>query len=101
MGRGKNLNGAEPWKEYGLTKGAYYNRMRKGIPFDKQCRRGRPGDIELAKLREEFGEVRKAEYGRFSGKSYENPKEKLLMLREKYKNGIPDGLVENWIMNLG
>ena len=44
MGRGKNLNGAEPWKEYGLTKGAYYNRMR---------------------------------------------------------NGIPDGLVENWIMNLG
>lgn len=100
MGRGKNLNGAEPWKEYGLTKGAYYNRMRKGIPFDKPCKRGRPAG-ELAKLREEFGEVRKAERGRYSGMRYKNTKEKLLMLREKYKNGIPDGLIENWIMNLG
>lgn len=101
MGRGKNLNGAEPWKEYGLSRGAYYNRMRKGIPFDKQCKRGRPADIELAKLREEFGKVKKAEVGRFSGKRYKNTNEKLLMLREKYKNGIPAGLVENWIMNLG
>ena len=94
MGRGKSLNGAEPWKEYGLTKAAYYNRMRRGIPFDKQCKRGRPGDIELARLREEFGQVRRTVHGRFSGRNYTNSPEKIEAIKAKYKNGIPPGTIE-------
>lgn len=38
MGRkkgSKNLKGAEPWKEYGLTRNAYYSRLCRGIPLDQ------------------------------------------------------------------
>lgn len=40
------------------------------------------------------------EHGRFSGEKYENSPEKLAELAEKYRNGVPDGEIERWIMGL-
>ena len=34
---------------------------------------------------------------RFSGNIYTNSEEKLEQLREKYKNGVPDGIVETMV----
>lgn len=33
---------------------------------------------------------------RASGKTYENSPEKLQAIKEKYKNGIPEGEIEKW-----
>jgi hypothetical protein len=99
----KNLNGAEPWKEYGLTKGAYYNRMRKGIPLDATVKRGRKATgvekktgkkhLSIRELKKIFGPVRK-ETGRFSGRTYTNSEERLSQIREKYKNGVTEAILD-------
>lgn len=34
---------------------------------------------------------------RNSRKKYTNSKEKLLAIKEKYKNGVPKGLIEDWL----
>lgn len=34
---------------------------------------------------------------RFSGKHYKNSAEKIQALREKYKNGVPDGTIEKML----
>ena len=34
---------------------------------------------------------------RFSGKHYENSAERIQALREKYKNGVPDGTIEKML----
>ena len=65
----------EPWKDFGLTKGSYYYQLRKGtLPCNYR--------------------VKRKPTGRYSGQSYKNTKERLLEIREKYKNGIPDGTIE-------
>lgn len=50
------------------------------------------GDIKV--LLKKYGKLKGHFKGRYSGKTYENPKEKLLAIRDKYKNGIPDGTIE-------
>lgn len=37
---------------------------------------------------------------RASGKTYENSPEKILLLKEKYKNGVPKDEIEKWIGGL-
>lgn len=34
---------------------------------------------------------------RYSKKKYTNSKEKLLAIKEKYKNGVSKGMIENWL----
>lgn len=34
---------------------------------------------------------------RDSGKKYTNSNEKILAIKEKYKNGVPKGLIEDWL----
>ena len=34
---------------------------------------------------------------RYSGKKYDNSPEKLAEIREKYRNGIPEGEIESWL----
>ena len=60
MARGKYLHGEKPWEDYGLTRSAYYSRKQRGIPFDKQCRRGR----QSAKPWEAYGLTQSAYYSR-------------------------------------
>lgn len=36
-------------------------------------------------------------YKRFSGKWYRNSPEKLQAIKEKYRNGVSKGLIENWL----
>lgn len=94
MGRkkgSKNFNGKEPWKEYGLTRDAYYNRLRKGIPLEQAPRKGRKRkdeNVEYEMLVAEFGNPKKKVRGRFSGLDYDNPPEKLEAIKEKYRNGV-------------
>ena len=68
----------EPWKQYGLNEGTYYYQLRHG------------------KLSENY-RVPKTCKGRYSGLDYENSPEKLAAIREKYKNGIPEGTIEEWL----
>ena len=68
----------EPWKEFGLNRSTYYYQLRKG------------------RLSANY-RVPKTAKRRYSGLDYENPKEKLLAIREKYKNGIPDGTIEEML----
>ena len=68
----------EPWKELGLNKSTYYYQLKHG------------------KLSANY-RVPKTAKGRYSGLDYENPKEKLLAIREKYKNGVPDGTIEEML----
>lgn len=65
----------EPWKELGLTKSTYYHKLRNGRL---------PGIYTVSKTN----------HGRYSGLNYKNTKEKLLAIRDKYKNGIPEGIIE-------
>lgn len=44
-----------------------------------------------------FTVVRLRDNVRNSGKKYTNSKEKLLAIKEKYKNGVPKGLIEDWL----
>ena len=92
-GTKKFKKGEEPWLQYGLTKGAYYTRKRRGIPFDALLTRGRKGDVELHKIEQELDYLNKAEYGRFSGLDYENSPEKLKSIKEKYKNGVTKDII--------
>ena len=39
----------------------------------------------------------KSKQRRFSGKVYENSHEKIQAIKEKYKNGIPNGTIESMI----
>ena len=64
----------EPWKELGLTRSTFYHRIRKG------------------KLSNNY--LNRQNNKRYSGQSYENSKEKLMAIREKYKNGVPEGTIE-------
>jgi hypothetical protein len=68
----------EPWTELGLTRSTYYYRLRK---------EKRSGAYHIPKNRR----------GRYSGLDYENSPEKLDAIREKYKNGIPEGTIEAWL----
>ncbi len=67
-------------------------------------------DPELAELRLRLGnENYRAVYrgiysktlnhgeARFSGKHYKNSPERISALREKYKNGVPDGTIEKML----
>lgn len=65
----------EPWKEYGLTRGAYYYRVKNNIPLDALVGKGRTGE-------------------RYSGKSYRNPSEKIEELKRKYANGITPEILD-------
>lgn len=65
---------SEPWKTLGLTRSQFYYRLQKGTL---------QADYEIKK-----------HYSRFSGLRYENSKEKLMEIREKYKNGVPAGTIE-------
>ena len=45
--------------------------------------------------------IGRAKYnGRASGKKYTNSPEKLNQLKEKYKNGVSDKMIEEWISSL-
>lgn len=106
MSRGKHLNGREPWKEYGLTKSAYYSRMRKGIPFDKECKRGRNPDLEFRRLKEDMQKAKMENgnqkiRGRFSGEVYTNPTSKINAIRDKYKNGVTDKILSELYIKIG
>lgn len=96
----KNLNGAEPWKEYGLTKGAYYNRMCKGIPLDAVLKRGRKKSRDALEI-ENISRQRKMDYGRFSGEHYFNSEEKLNDIKKKYKDGITEQIMLELYVKLG
>lgn len=117
MGRkkgSKNLKGKEPWKEYGLTRNAYYSRLRKGIPLDKALRKGRGRKISDKELRAYQLEIGQKEYKRIqsyvcqrsarirdndlraSGKHYENTPEKLEAIKEKYRNGVTDDIMKEF-----
>lgn len=64
----------EPWKALGLTRSTFYYRIKKG-------------KLSANYLSRQNGK-------RFSGQSYENSKEKLMAIKEKYKNGVPEGTIE-------
>ena len=68
----------EPWLQFGLKRGTYYYQLRHG------------------KLSDNY-RVPKTARGRYSGLEYENSQEKLDAIREKYKNGIPEGTIEAWL----
>lgn len=104
MGRrkgSKNLNGDKPWEKYGLTKGAYYNRLCKGIPLEGDVKRGRKKTEDTLRIEAYIAEYgnskRKYQYGRFSGLDYENSEERLNEIREKYKNGVTDEIVFEFV----
>lgn len=44
-----------------------------------------------------FTVFRQRDNVRNSGKKYTNSNEKLLAIKEKYKNGVPKGLIEDWL----
>lgn len=117
MGRkkgSKNLKDKEPWKEYGLTRNAYYARLSRGIPLDRAPRKGRGRKICDEELREWQSEIGQKEYRRIlsytcnrskrirdndlraSGKHYENTPEKLEAIKEKYRNGITDDIMKEF-----
>jgi hypothetical protein len=117
MGRkkgSKNLKGAEPWKEYGLTQNAYYSRLCRGIPLDKALHKGRGKKISDEELMEFQLEIGQKEYKRIqssvcyrskrildndlraSGKHYENTPEKLEAIKEKYRNGVTDDIMKEF-----
>ena len=67
-------------------------------------------DPELAELRmrlgsEKYQEIYRGVYSktlnhgeaRYSGKHYKNTPEQISALREKYRNGVPDGTIENML----
>lgn len=67
-------------------------------------------DPDFTKLRENIGEenfrklyikiyTKTLNHGnaRFSGKRYLNSKEHLSMLKEKYKNGVPEGIISEML----
>jgi len=96
----KNYGAVKPWDEYGLTEAAYRYRLRNGIPLDAVVKRGRKKSaltLEHERLVEEFGEPGRKTYGRFSGKVYENDQSKLDAIREKYKNGVTDEIVFEFV----
>ena len=103
MGRkkgSKNHKGEKPWVKYGLTESAYYQRMRRGQPFDAKLTKGRKKDKELADAIEMFGLnrlPRTSHLGRASGMEYENSPEKIEELKEKYKNGITSEIWEEFV----
>ena len=117
MGRkkgSKNLKGKEPWKEYGLTRNAYYIRLSKGIPLDRAPGTGRGPKISDKELREYQLEIGQKEYKRIqsyvfqrsarirdndlraSGKHYENTPEKLEAIKEKYRNGVTADIMKEF-----
>lgn len=117
MGRkkgSKNLKGKEPWKEYGLTRNAYYSRLCRGIPLDRVSRKDRGRKICDEELREYQMEIGQKEYRRIlsytcnrsarirdndlraSGKHYENTPEKLEAIKEKYRNGVTDDIMKEF-----
>lgn len=70
--------------------------------------RGKAFDAELEAYRKKIGEYEfKRQYlaayhftqnsKRFSGNIYTNSNEKLEQLKKKYKNGVPDGIVETMV----
>lgn len=67
----------EPWKALGLTKGQFYYRLRKGTL---------PVDYEIKKY-----------CARYSELHYENSNEKIMAIKEKYKNGVPAGTIETML----
>ena len=70
----KKRKRSEPWKALGLTRNQFYYQLRKGTnAFEYSIKK--------------YGQ-------RYSGQSYENSKEKLMEIREKYKNGVPAGTIE-------
>lgn len=67
-------------------------------------------DPELSELRLRLGvkeyhhlyiktyeRTRNAGKKRYSGKRYENPADRISALREKYKNGVPSGTIEEML----
>ena len=44
-----------------------------------------------------YGKTRAHGEKRFSGKHYKNTPERISALREKYKNGVPDGTIEKML----
>ena len=68
---------SELWKALGLTRSTFYYRIRKG------------------KLSANY--LSRQNDRRFSGQSYENSTEKLMAIREKYKNGVPEGTIETML----
>lgn len=62
----------KPWEKFGLTRSTYYYQMKQGkIAAEHRYHRGR-----------------------YSGQVYDNSKERLSAIRDKYKNGIPEGTIE-------
>ena len=64
----------KPWEQYGLTASAYYSRIRRGRPLDAKLQIRTPP--------------------RASGRKYKNPPEKIEAIKEKYKDGIPEDVLE-------
>lgn len=79
----KNLNGEKPWEKYGLTRSCYYTRMWKGLPFDKDLRRGCKNGS-----------------GRVSGRVYENPPGRLEEIRRKYAGGVTEEIMSEFEQKL-
>lgn len=117
MGRkkgSKNLKGKELWKEYGLTRNAYYSRLCRGIPLDRVSCKDRGRKICDEELREYQMEIGQKEYRRIlsytcnrsarirdndlraSKKHYENTPEKLEAIKEKYRNGVTDDIMKEF-----
>lgn len=77
MGRMKS-NTRKPWEVLGLAKSTYFWRLKRNLITYEQ----------LQIINDELGTLEARASNRFSGRSYENPPEKLNAIREKYKNGI-------------
>lgn len=97
----KNRNGIRPWERYGLTEGAYYSRKRRGLSLAAVLTRGRkksPEREEEDRLREMFGPPPRGRprKGRFSGKNYDNPPEKLEVIKKKNRNGVTDDIMKEF-----
>ncbi|MCM1221584.1 MAG: hypothetical protein NC548_44610 [Lachnospiraceae bacterium] len=73
---------------------AFYNGLQKNC---KDC-----ASVLRTKHLATYNRIRRGgRQARASGLSYDNSPERLRAIREKYKNGIPDGEIEAWICGAG
>ena len=77
-----------------------------GQPFDATKRMVVCPDCKIIQKRETARKWKRKKYkcntyhGRFSNTIYENSPEKIAMLKEKYKNGVSEKMISDWIFSL-
>lgn len=92
MSKGKWYRGEKPWERFGLTRDQYRYREKKGLPFVQKIPHEKTDDI--LKM---FTERPPMSKGRYSGLNYDNPPERIAELKERYKNGVTDKMIKEWI----